>query len=356
MMKRKKLGIGIAVLILMLLFCGCAKDAQIILTTGFDDQEVFRIEGLSCYTPEVMVYLTNIQNQYEQAFGTKIWDTTIDGISIEENVKQTVLARLAKIKMMNLLAANYKLTLDDEEESKAKQAADEYYASLTQEEIAAMGNVDYDTILQLYREYALANKVYQYLIADVNPEISDDEARTIVVKQIALYTCYTDENGESISYSTEEIAEIGDKAHSILERLSNGEDFDSLAMDYNEAEEAAISFRKGEMPSEIENAAFNLGEGEMSDVIQTSSGYYILMCVSSFDRNETEATKLEIVDERRKEVFNTVYDYFIADKRCYLNEELWNSLTFAHDGSVSTCDFFDVYSKYFNNDEVVSTQ
>ena len=28
----------------------------------------------------------------------------------------------------------------------------------------------------MYEEYALSGKVYDYLIADINPEISDDEA------------------------------------------------------------------------------------------------------------------------------------------------------------------------------------
>ncbi len=36
----------------------------------------------------------------------------------------------------------------------------------------------------LYREYAMADKVYQLIIQDINPEISDDEARKITVQQI----------------------------------------------------------------------------------------------------------------------------------------------------------------------------
>lgn len=38
----------------------------------------------------------------------------------------------------------------------------------------------------LYREYAMADKVYQLIIQDINPEISDDEARKITVQQIFL--------------------------------------------------------------------------------------------------------------------------------------------------------------------------
>lgn len=40
----------------------------------------------------------------------------------------------------------------------------------------------------MYREYALADKVYTFIIKDINPEVSDDEARTITVRQILIMT------------------------------------------------------------------------------------------------------------------------------------------------------------------------
>ena len=39
-------------------------------------------------------------------------------------------------------------------------------------------------IESMYRDYALADKVYRQIISDINPEISDDEARTITVQHI----------------------------------------------------------------------------------------------------------------------------------------------------------------------------
>ena len=45
---------------------------KVILTTGFDKDEVFRIETSSCSLPELMVYLTTIQNRYESVYGREI--------------------------------------------------------------------------------------------------------------------------------------------------------------------------------------------------------------------------------------------------------------------------------------------
>ena len=68
-------------------------------------------------------------------------------------------------------------------EAKVVQAAQEYYSSLNDTEIEAMGATE-EIVENLYREYAMADKVYQLIIQDINPEISDDEARKITVQQI----------------------------------------------------------------------------------------------------------------------------------------------------------------------------
>ena len=355
MFKRGSICRGLACFLAAVLLCGiltgCEKDTEIVLTTGFKENEIFRIEGRSCYAPEVMIYLINIRNQYEDVFGEQIWDQQIDGIPIEDSIKQTVLARIAKIKMMNLLADNYEITLDERELSLAESAASEYYQSLSETAIAAMGGVEESTIRQLYEEYALANKVYQYLVADVNPEISDDEARTVTVQQIFLATSYVGENGEHVSYTATEKQDVYRQAEDILLKLSVGEDFDVLASTYSDAEDMTAYYRKGEQEQNLEETVFNLAEGEVSGIIEGERGYYIFRCISTYDMEQTEATKLEILRERQQQVFNSIYELFITDKHCYLNEELWNTISFTEGAAVGTSDFFDIYEKYF-----VSTQ
>ena len=73
------------------------------------------------------------------------------------------------------------MELSDQETEMAKEAAKAYFSSLNDTEKVQMG-VTEEVIAGLYAEYALANKVYQFIIRDINPEISDDEARTITVQ------------------------------------------------------------------------------------------------------------------------------------------------------------------------------
>ena len=184
--------------------CGSGNEfgTKIVLTTGFDRDEIFRIETSTCSLPEIMVYLTNIQNRYESVYGTEIWATNVDGVTLEQNVKDIALAQIARIKTMNLMAERYEVELDGEEKAQVKNAASAYYDSLSDAEIKKMG-ISKKTISDLYTEFALAEKVYQYTIKDINPEISDDEARTITVEHILIKTYALDGTGKKVEYTEE---------------------------------------------------------------------------------------------------------------------------------------------------------
>ncbi|MBQ7934394.1 MAG: peptidylprolyl isomerase, partial [Lachnospiraceae bacterium] len=103
-MKYKKKAVFVAVLAAcMLMVTGCGdnwnfSDTKVVFTTGLGKEDVFRIDDEVCTLPELMVYLTTTQNQYEQVYGSEIWNVSLDGVDLEENIKETVLAEVAQIK------------------------------------------------------------------------------------------------------------------------------------------------------------------------------------------------------------------------------------------------------------------
>lgn len=329
----------------------CGTDGtRVVFTTGFGKDEVFRIGDAKCTVPELMVYLTTTQNRYESVYGIEVWNVAKDDMTLEDNVKETVLARIAQVKTMCLLAKSKDVELDEEETQLVKQAAAEYFASLNETEIQMMG-VDESVIEQLYSEYALANKIYQYIIRDINPEISDDEARTITIQHILLRTWTTDGSGTRIAYTEDVKQSVYEKACEIRNMaVAEEKDFLELASKYSEDAEITLSFGKGEMDKVFEDTAFSLETNEISPVIETETGYHIIKCISTFDREQTELSKLEIVEERRREVFGEEYNAF-ADKLVrQLNTKLWDGITLIHDEQVNTTTFFEIYSKYFPED------
>lgn len=325
---------------------GEGSGTKVVFTTGFGKDEVFRIGNESCTTAEIMVYLTTTQNQYESVYGSEVWNVALDGVTLEENVKETVLAKIAQIKTMYLLAQSKGVTLDEQEQ--VSLASEEYFKSLNDREKELMG-VDLEVIRQLYTEYALADKVYQYIIQDVNPEISDDEARTITVQHILISTYATDGTGTEIPLSEELKQSAYQKACEIRELAVSGEnDFVDLASRYSEDSVITYSFGKGEMDPVFEETAFQLETGEISEVIESEKGYHIIKCLSTFDREQTDLSKQEIVEERRREVFGQEYDEFVDTLVRNLNTKLWEAITLIHDPEVTTTEFFEVYAEYFS--------
>lgn len=346
-MKHKRITAVMMSLLLMMGLTGCEsinKDTKIVLTTGFTKDEIFRIETASCYKKEVMVYLTNLQNQYEQVYGTEIWQQEQDGVTIEQSVKESVLVELAQIKTMNLMAEKYGVSLTETEQEAVNEAAKVYFESLTGAEKDAL-DVNLDTIRQLYREYALANKVYEYMIKDINPEISDDEARTVVLQQILLRFGRQSGTGEA-EVSDQQKSYAYARAREALKQIEAGEDFDVVATRYNEAEESTVSIGKGKTSAAYEEAAFQLAGGEISGIIETEEGYYILKCVSTLNREETDLNKVKIVEERKKEAFSKEYDSYVQTLTRHINEELWEEIALLHDSEITTFNFFDVFAEY----------
>jgi len=79
----------------------------------------------------------------------------------------------------------------------------------------------------------------------------------------------------------EEVEAIRTKALSVLERAKKGEDFAALAKMYSEDSSAAQGgnlgeFPRGQMVPEFEKAAFSLGVGAISDLVQTQYGFHII--------------------------------------------------------------------------------
>ena len=344
---KRLLWLPVILLLEVFLLTGCDKNkTKIVFTTGFDEDVVFKIEDISCTKPEIMIYLVNTENIYDEVFGEKIWKVPYENGDVESRYKETILARISQIKAMNLYAKEIGVSLNEEEEKNIDLAANKYFSSLSNEE-KQLFNVSEDLLYNMYAEFAIANKVYEEVTKGVNPEISDDEARTVTIRSILIKTYTIDENGNKIQYSKQMKEDAMKRAYEILGRIKAGEEFEILEADYNEDEKSSYSFSRGVMPKVIEDAAFNIDEGEVSDVIESEYGYHIIKVISNFDEEQTDINKQAIVEKRKEEAFVETYDNYIETLTSSINMDLWNSISYERIEGVNTTSFFDVYDEYF---------
>ena len=320
------------------------------LTTGFNKDEIFIVGSESCSIQELEIYLTNIQNTYENVYGEEIWNVTSDGVTFEDSIKNTALADLAQVKTLYLMAMDRGLTLDPETKILVANAAHEYYASLNDAEIEAMGASE-ELIEEMYSQIALAQSAYDEIIGDISPEISDDEARYVRVRIIYMRTAYR--NGDSlIPYTNSDYERVYATLNDIRTGLLDGTlDFETEAARYNEADETVISFGKGMVDPALEEEAFSLAGDEISDIVKTSDGLYLMQCISTLDRTQTDANKVLITEKLRDEAFETVYNEYLESLIRNLNTELWKTVTLNTDPQIKTCNFFEIYDNYLGSGE-----
>ena len=270
------------------------------------------------------VYLANYQNIYGTAYTIDLWQHDFGDASLLDYVKDITLEELTRVYTMDLLAQSQEVTLSEDETAKVAEAAKEYYASLSEDETAYMDVAEAD-IAEYYTHYALAQKLYHSLTNGVNEEVSDDEARVMEIMQI---------------YVTDE-----DRAHEVEQKLAQGDDFASVANNYNELSAIQVTVSRDDLPDEVEEVAFQLDDNAVSGMIAAGNGYYFIKCLNKYNEELTEANKSNIVEKREKEAFDDVYNEFVASLSSRLNTDLWDGIELTTDGSIQTNSFFAVFEK-----------
>lgn len=321
-------------------------NTQLILTGHFSSDTLFRVKGRTCQLSEGKIYLANTVYGYEELYGKELFDQDFNGVDSETFFKENVLGRLSKIKVLNNLAEKWEVTLTKEEKEAAKKAASAYYKELGEKKTKELGTSEKQLTL-MYEEYALAKKAFEFFTSSSNIEVSEDEARVIVVWHMFFKTYERDEKGEVVSVSEKDKATQYQKAQNVLGMLKEGADFATLAENYSEDEKVEYSIGRGEMPEAFDKAAFNLEEGQVSEIVETPYGYHIIKCISDFEKRETAQNKKKILKEKQNEEFEKIYESYIGKLSVNVNTGKWDKVTLRSVKDIKTKSFFTIYDEYF---------
>lgn len=304
---------------------GCGNQTKVVFTTGLSGNQVFKIGNETCTMPEIMIYLITFYNQYGDIYGSEMWNYDFGGMSLEMYVKDVVLSKMAQIKIMNLMAEERGITLNEEEERRVTEAVDKYYQMLS-EQLKEQENISKEVVETVYREYTIANKVYANITEAADMEISDDEARTVTVQKIRLKD-----------------KEMGNRA---LSRIKAGEDFALVATELSEDSQIVENYARGSVSGKFEEILFSLDEGELSDVIETPEGCYIVKCISTMDYEATQENKLVLAEQRKKETFSKAYTEIAKNTHSQFKDKQWDKLTLNEEMYVTDANFFAIYEEY----------
>ena len=318
-MKRKKIikfAIFAVVLAFILIVGGTflytKMNASVRISFGVHGNVVFRIEKEVCTKDEVTVLLLDKKKQYDELYGNEIWNKNIDDISAVDYLKNDVINRLAMYKCVKLMAEDKKIILSNSDKTKAERYAQEYIEQFTESDLSSLG-ITKSAVKSIFEEKILFEKVYDSLTTTVNREISVDEARVIKLQYIFVSASLPDAQNLINEYYT---------------RVTAGENFEKLASDNNGTEGYECQLARGTVEEAFEDAAFNLNTDEISQVVKTAKGYYIIKCINDYEKVATENNKQTILNNRKNAIFDEIYKEFTATLYYEYNEKNIKDLNF----------------------------
>ncbi len=321
---------------------GCGNKGTAGASAASSDAAVTMDQG-SISMGEARLYAYVMRNQYEAYYGSSIWDMEVEeGVTLGDSMKDVITDQLVQMIILSSQAEDYGVSLNDEDNQAVEEYVENFKTNIGEDVMEKEGFTE-DNIRSVVQKSTLAGKVSQAMFDAEEVELTDEEkadATCIKVQHILISTIDTtkkDDEGNNVDMTDEEkevyLAEQKEKAEEALARAKNGEDFQALADEYS-SENAGFEFsfdKNGydpvNMSSMVEpfyTAAWQLGEGEISDLVESQYGYHIIKCVSLNDEEATQASittaennkKSTSLDEKVKQQ---------VDEANYIESEAWKA-------------------------------
>lgn len=330
---RKMLMTALLVLTAGAMMAGCGKKKE---EKASEDTVIAMVGEERIYLKEAVFYArmnqADYENKYRDTYGENLWGKDIleNGMTLEENVKENVLKKILETAVLAAHAPEYNIELTQDDRAQLDEITASFlseYGTAVLEEIGE----DADYAKKIFEKALLASKVKEAAMSAVDIEVTDEEALQKTFSYTWIATSKEAEDGSLVPLAEEEILTLKEKAEELQKKLKESQDFEA-AVTEEHFTAATVTYgpdreAKGVDPVLIETAEA-LEEGQISDVIENENGYYIVKLVSSRDEEKTEQKKTELLEQKRENFFNQLYEGWVADVDYQVDEAVWSSVTF----------------------------
>ncbi len=281
-------------------------------TTGSEDEAVIRGGDVYITSAQVRVLLEAVRTGYENALTSDIWTMELANLPFKAHVDNMVLDMAARLVLVNMLADDKHIALNDSELADCTARADTFYDEHSED----ISYIKKDELEKLFVMMVLSDKVYDELTRSVDTQVSVDEARVIRIQYI-----YSDKSGNAASAAKVE------KLEKALEEFQAGEDFAALVSKYSDSQDYTAQIGRGELEKSFEDAAFNLDAGQISDIVSCTNGWYLIYCIDDNVTGKAESQTESIIQRRRNEQFEKYLGDFSDGVELILDDRQWEKLS-----------------------------
>lgn len=269
-----------------------------------------------------------------------IWDEKAeDGRTYGETAKDDVMDTIRTLYAMKNHAEDYDVTISEEEQAKIQEVAKTFMEDNDAETLAklAVSETDMVTYLELltYRE-----KLHDPMVADVDKEVSDEEAGQSTVSVVKVSTAGTekDEDGNTIELTEEEKEAKKEQAQQVLDKVKASEnvaeaDMSALAQEVEESLYAytpsftTAGSEEDTLDQKVIDAVASLKDGELvQEVVEGTDGYYVVRLDKKNDEEATENKKESIISEREQEAYDKLVEEWTEEAEIKVEENVWKKV------------------------------
>lgn len=294
------------------------------------DEIMVTVGNIDVSYSEAMIYLRTAQRIYETEFGNEVWgfDVYGDGTTIGSVLKQEVLDQIIQLEVINVVANEQGITLNDDEMLEVRNFASDFMKGISENDRLKYGITE-ELAVKVFATNFVAKKLYETVTIDVDTDVTDEEAQQCKIQKIFIKTYGMDSKGNRTELRDSELNEIRERVEALHAQALETTDFYSLAESNSDEDTIEYIVGRGELDEKEEEVAFSLKDGQVSEIIQNEDGYVIIYCVDAYDEDATLQVKEEIIEQRRSDLFVELYSEWYSKYEVKVNMNLWNKLELA---------------------------
>lgn len=291
-----------------------------------NDEEVLEALGATQEIVERYLELSMIQSKMETAMSADVDTEVSDEEAAQRKIEYVFFAPVTEEETEAVEAetdgeteaADAEAETVAEDESEAPEATETEGATLTEEETA--------------RTQAAAETEAETEEGSEAEEAAGTEAQTAAEEETEAVTeAGSEEETEAETEDPETAAAKArayDQAAALIEKLKAGEDIDTAAEEMGKTA-SSMTFGADYATTELVEATDGLDDDTLvEEPVETSTGYYVVKLVTQLDREATDEKKESIVEERKDERIDELYEEWEADSEVAQDAEVLATIVF----------------------------
>lgn len=308
-------------------------------------------------------YARYTQAQYETYYagylGEDMWNSEAEeGVTYEESVKDGIMEQLEIMLVLEDHMEDYDITLTDAEKEVITEQAKKFDESNSLENKEKVsGSVD--TVERVMTLMTIQEKMMSAIRSEADTEVSDEEAAQKSMQYVFYSYTASEEEADSEDSQTDTVDKdsIKAQAEEFAKGVGSASDFEAYAKKQGvEVSTATFDSESTNPEAAVVEAADQLKEGEVSGVIETESGCYVVKLTSMLDRDATDAEKENIIEQRKTDLYTETCNGWLEEVDVEVNEGVWKKVDFNQISVVIKNDETEDYADEIQTDDVAEAQ